>query len=110
MTLVGLVGTMHAIAVELSRPDLGEMNMTEEKSAFRQGETCELERSRFVEQTELDLLGMRGEQCEVAPTAFRGGPERIRRPRGHAHLRLPDQEVLSREAANSIELNRVAAQ
>src|SRR5207244_10758748 len=100
MALVGLVGTVHAIAVELSRPDVGQMDMPDVVRALRQDETCALALSRFVEQAKLDLLGMRGEQREVGPTAFRGGSERIRRSRGHAHLRLPDQEVPSREAAN----------
>src|SRR5258705_12250581 len=35
---------------------------------------------------------MRGEQREICSTAVGSGPERIWRPRGHAHSRLPDEE------------------
>src|SRR5262249_30371731 len=82
------------------RPDICEMDMPDVARAFRQDETCVLTLSRFVEQTKLDLLGMRGEQRKVCSAAISGGPERIRRARGHAHSRLPDEEDGSERGNN----------
>src|SRR4051794_19862225 len=100
MPLIGLIGTVDAIAVALSRSDVSEMNVPDVIRAFRQSETFALALSRFIEQAKLDLVGMRGEQREVCSPAVGGGSERKRRPRGHAHLRLPDQEGGSKRRNN----------
>src|SRR5262245_32616237 len=88
MALIGLVGTVDAIAVELSRAHLVEMHMPDVLRALRHDHACALAGAGRIEQTELDLFGMRGEQREVRPTAIDRCPERMRHPRGNAHSRL----------------------
>src|SRR5262245_55395232 len=79
MALIGLIGTVDAIAVELPRPHLIEMHMADILRALRHDHACALAGAGRVEQTELDLLGMRGEQRKVRSPAIDRCPERIRR-------------------------------
>src|SRR5262245_5354224 len=106
MALIGLIGAVDAIAVELSWAHLVEMHMPDILRALWHDHTCVFAGSDRIEQAELDLFGMRGEQREVGASAIGRCPERIGRPRRNAHSRLPRRHAV----ANSIETDRMAAQ
>jgi hypothetical protein len=59
MALIGLVGTVDAIAVELSWAHLVEMHMPDILRALRHDHACALAHTSRIEQAELDLLGIR---------------------------------------------------
>ena len=88
MALLGLVRTMDAVAVVLAGADIGQIAVPDVIRPFRQRHTLALA-TTGVEQAELDLLRMRGEQREVGAAAVEGRPERIRHAGRNAHVSDP---------------------
>src|SRR3546814_13606312 len=68
---------MHAVAVVLPRANVGQVAVPDLVRVLRQGDALELAAAGAVEETELDLLGMGGEEGEGHARAVPGGPERI---------------------------------
>src|SRR3546814_10760155 len=78
MARLRLVGAMHAVAVVLPRANVVQVAVPDLVGVLRQGDALQLAAAGAVEEAELDLLGMGGEEGEVHARAVPGGPERIR--------------------------------
>jgi hypothetical protein len=101
---------MHPIAVELSGAHIIELHMPDIAGPLRQDHASALVCSGRVEQAKLDLFGMRGEQSEVSSPAICRCPERMARSRARAHSWGLIALRAGWRAANSIEMDRMAAQ
>src|SRR3546814_147782 len=77
MARLRLVGAMHAVAVVLPRANVVQVAVPDLVGVLRQGDALQLAAAGAVEEAELDLLGMGGEEREVHARAVPGGPERI---------------------------------
>ena len=77
--LLGLVGAVHAVAVELPRPRLRKVAVPDEIGALAKRDALRLAPSRLVEEAELDPLGVAREEGEVHALAVPRRPERMRR-------------------------------
>src|ERR1700730_12717052 len=73
----GIVRTIDAITIERARPRIGQIAMPDLIAAFRQGAARDLAHARGVEQAELDLRRIGGEEREIDPLAVPGGAQRI---------------------------------
>src|SRR5262249_51185846 len=93
MAGVGLVGPVHAIAVELTGPDVGEIDVPHVLAALGHRYAPLLAPPGAVEQAELDLSGVRREQRKGGAAAVPGGAERI----GCAGSYLPVAKPQERE-------------
>ena len=80
VALVRLVGSMHAIAVDCSRRDPGQIAMPDLIGVFRQVDADGLTLALLVEQADLDSVRMRREQREIDPFAVPCRAERMRQP------------------------------
>ncbi len=87
--LVGLVRPVDAIAVVLPCGDVGEMPVPHVAGSLRQRDARELAAVRAVEQAQLDLFGVRGEQREVGPATVDGRAQRMRRAGREPHASAP---------------------
>ncbi|MGY4481780.1 hypothetical protein ACVWWR_000971 [Bradyrhizobium sp. LM3.2] len=65
MPLLGLVGAMHAITVELAGRNVVEIAVPDVLGALRQFDALEFAAALRVEQAQLDLLRVGGEQREI---------------------------------------------
>src|SRR4029453_105700 len=78
VTVTGRPGPVHAVAVELPGPHVGETRVPHEAVSFGERDACRFARViRPVEQAELDRGGMLREEREVHPLAIPGGTERV---------------------------------
>ena len=88
------VGPVHAVAVELARPHVGQVAVPDHVGLLGQRD-----RQRFdfgvgrIEQAELDSRRMLGEQREVDADAVPGRAQRIRRARPDAQIVLGHRRV-----------------
>ncbi|CAM4196786.1 hypothetical protein ROMU108268_19215 [Roseomonas mucosa] len=80
----GLVGAMGAQPVDEAGLRAGEIAVPDLVGAFRQGVAGQLLAARGVEDADLDLFRMGGEDREVDPETVPIGSERIRPPGGEA--------------------------
>ena len=71
--MLGLIRPVHAIAVELPGADAGKMPVPDIAGSLRQRDARNL--AAGVEQAQLDLLRMGGEQGEVRSAIVDGRPE-----------------------------------
>src|SRR5205085_1739475 len=77
MALIGLVGPMHAKAIESARADLGHPAVPDLVAILGQLDARRLSLAPFVEQADLDLRRVRGEKREVDSFAVPRGALRI---------------------------------
>jgi hypothetical protein len=90
---LGLVEPVHPVTVELPRPDVGKISVPHILGALRQCDARLLAPAVAVEQAQLDLLGIGGEQCEIGTPAIPRGAEPVWRPGGHALVRSQPGEL-----------------
>src|SRR6202034_4871057 len=69
VALLGRIGTVNAIAVKLAGRDVIQIAMPDVFGALGQFDALDLAPALAVEQTELDLLRIGGEQREVGPAS-----------------------------------------
>src|SRR5438105_3016735 len=81
MSGLRLVGTVNAIAIELSGSRLRQVAMPDVFRAFRQRDAFNFPPAARFEQAKLDLFGVGRKQCEIGPGSVPGGSERMRRTR-----------------------------
>ena len=72
MALFGLVRTMHAIAVHLSRPDAARCSRARSRRCIRAARCAAAPSRRDIEQTQFDLGGVRRKQGEIDAFAVPG--------------------------------------
>ena len=72
---VGLVGAVHAVAVDLPGVGVGQVAVPDLVGVFGQFDTLQFTLALGVEQAELHLGGMGGKQREVDPQAVPGGAQ-----------------------------------
>ena len=87
-----IVGAVNAIAVELARLGVGQIDVPDVLGALRHRDAVDLVPPALVEQAKLDLLGGAGEQREVRAAPVPGGAERMRRARGDSPVRLQERD------------------
>ena len=87
-----LVGPVHAIAVELARRHVGEINVPDVLGVLRQGDAVGLAPAGAVEQAEIDARRVGGEQREVGAAPVPGRAERVGRAGAHMPARLQERE------------------
>jgi hypothetical protein len=78
MPILGLVGAMDAIAIDLARPDAADPAMEDLVGVFGQLDALQLRAAIGVEQADLDLGGIGREQREVHALPVPGGAARMR--------------------------------
>src|SRR6201999_555115 len=86
MALLGCVGAVDAIAVELSGRDVVEVAVPDVLGPLRHFDALELAAALAVEQAQLNLLGIGREQREVSPASVPAGAEARMRSGGKTHL------------------------
>jgi len=79
MAVLRFVGTADAIAVDQPGLGVGEVAVPDLVCAFGQRNAIGLTPPGRVEQAQIDLLGMRGEHCEISSQAVPSGAQRIGR-------------------------------
>ena len=85
MAVLGCVGAVHAIAVELPGRDIVQIAMPDVLGAFRQLDALELAAALIVEQAQLDLLRVGREQREIGAAAVPACAETRKGSGGEAH-------------------------
>src|SRR5690606_16180669 len=87
----GLVRPVHAVAVDLPRACLRQVAMPDLVGALVEDDSPGFVAAFGVEQAELDLQCVAGEECEIDALAVPGRAQRIRpaRPRTFSHRRSP---------------------
>src|SRR5689334_3605437 len=79
MSLLRRIRAAHAIAVQLSGSDLGQIEVPDLVGLFPQGDTRHLlRRVWLVEETQLHAYGIFGEERKIDARAVPRGAERIR--------------------------------
>ena len=78
MPLVGVIGPVRAIAVDRPRPEVGHVAVPDLVPVLGQLDARRLRLARRIEQAQLDLGGVRGEQREIDPFTVPEGPLRVR--------------------------------
>src|SRR5262245_51635091 len=78
MPRIGPIRAMDTIAVDRARPRIGQKAVPHIIGIFGEHDTFELLLTGIVEDAELDLGGVRGEQREVHPQSGPGRAERMR--------------------------------
>ncbi len=73
-----IVGPVHAVAVELARPDLGQVAVPDLVGEFGQRDPLGLAPSLRIEEAELDLLRVGGEDGEIDPASIPGRAKGMR--------------------------------
>src|SRR4051812_36151965 len=76
---------MHAVAVELAGRDVVEIGVPDILGALRQLDTLELAAALHVEQAQLDLLRVGGEQREIGAASVPASAEACGRSSSQAH-------------------------
>jgi hypothetical protein len=94
VALFGVVGSVDPVAVELAEPPVGQVAVPLLVGALPHLDALDLCLARRVEEAELDLLGVLGEEGEVDPLPVPGRPERVR-------LSRPDDALLLTQRSNS---------
>ena len=85
VAVLGLVGAMHAIAVELAGRDVVEIAVPDVLGALRQLDALEFAAALAVEQAQLDLLRVGGEQREIGAASVPACAEACGRSGSQAH-------------------------
>src|SRR5438094_264574 len=89
MALGRFVRAVHAIAIELPGPDVGEITVPNEVRALAHLDALRFERVvGLLEQAQLDGFGVLGEEGEVHSLPVPRGPLRIGAARPHPHYGL----------------------
>ena len=78
VAVLGLVGAVDAVAVELAGADVGHIAVEDLVGIFGQRDPLDFLAAVLVEQAELDLGGVGGEDREIGPLAVPGGAARVR--------------------------------
>ena len=89
---------MHAIAVELARPHVGQVTVPDQIGLLTQRHTVAFGSRDAVEQTQFDARGMGGKEGEVHSSPIPGGSQRIGATGPDSH-RIPvyDEGTLMRK-------------
>src|ERR1051326_1906183 len=77
-TALRRVGTVHPVAVELPRRDIGEIAVPDVLGALGQRDASGLAAAVAVEQAQLDLLGIGGKQRKVGTAPIPRRAQRVR--------------------------------
>ena len=77
MSVLRVVRPVEPIAVEQARPGVGKVAMPDEVGALEQLDALHLAPPLGIEETQLDALGVLGEQREIDARPFPGGAEGI---------------------------------
>src|ERR1700722_5641125 len=85
VAVFGLIGPVHAIAVELSGRDVVQITVPDVFTSFRQFDAFQFAPALAVEQAELDLLRVGGEQREIGAPAVPACTETRERSGGQSH-------------------------
>lgn len=93
MAAIGIVRAMHPIAVELPGRDVVEVAVPDVFGALRQFDPFQLAPALGVEQAELHLVSVGGEQGEVGAAPVPGRSETGVGSGGEAHSECPDHEI-----------------
>ncbi|MNT25980.1 hypothetical protein D3C72_1615270 [compost metagenome] len=80
MTIGRIVGAMHPIAIQCSRPGVGQVAVPDLVGEFRQGDALDFCLAVGVEQAQFDLRGIRGKNREVDARAVPRCAQRIGQP------------------------------
>jgi hypothetical protein len=94
VALSGVVGSVNPVAVELAEPPVGQVAVPFLVGALPHLDALDLSSARRVEEAELDLLGVLGEEDEVDPLPVPGRPEWVR-------LSRPDDALVLTQRSNS---------
>src|SRR5271170_7182573 len=86
VALIGLIGAVHAIAIDCARPDPRHVAMPNLIGVFGEIDARGLALAFLVEQADLDSARMRREQGEIDAVPVPGGPERVWQPLGDLGL------------------------
>jgi hypothetical protein len=86
MTGLGLVRTMHAIAIDSARPQSRDVHVPHFVGVFGQLDAFEFVLARLVEQAQLDLRCIGGEEREIDAPAVPCRAERKRQALGNAGI------------------------
>src|SRR5258707_10913899 len=111
VTVLGLVGSMNAIAIELPGRNVVQITVPDVFGALGQFDAFELATALRVEQAKLDLLRVGGEQCKIGSPAVPACTEACGRSRGQSHALAFRYEKYSCQGRDSeIELGHQAVQ
>src|SRR2546430_560652 len=96
MTVLGLVGTVHAVPVELTRTNVGKVGVAYLVRPLAQRDARRLDLVlRAIEETEIDAAGILGEDREVDAFTVPGRTERIRISRPYPNPTLTHRELVA---------------
>ena len=76
VAVLGVIGAVHAVAVDCTGAGIRQVAVEDLVRVFGQLDAFDLGLALVVEQAELDLVGVGGEQREVYPRPVPGGPKR----------------------------------
>src|SRR3954447_7539690 len=94
VTVLRLVRTIDAVAVELSRRDVVQIAVPDVLGPLRQFDPLDLPSALAIEQAELDLFGIGGKQGKIGPSSVPGCSETGVASCSQAHcVRLPGREI-----------------
>src|SRR5262249_53893309 len=93
VTLLRRIEAMHAIAVAPASRDAGDIAVPEIACAFGKREPRDFLRSGVVEEAELDLLRMRGEEHEIRAVGVRGNAKRFGEAGSDLETHYPSSEA-----------------
>ena len=77
VSLQGLVGAMHAVAVKLSRFHVRQIAVPDFVGVFRKLDAGDLDTAAFVEQAKFDTLGVCGKESEVGTLSIEARAELV---------------------------------
>src|SRR5262249_53983047 len=89
-----LVGSVHAITIQLTGNDVAHVAVPDVFRPLGQHDALELAPALAVEETHSNLCGRGGEQSKVSPATAPGRAQRRRRAGRQPFLRVPEREKL----------------
>src|SRR5438128_1600630 len=103
-----LIGTVHAVAVELAGRYVGQVAVPDVVAAIRQREALELAPPLGIEQAQIDLLGIGREQGKVGSPPIPCCTQGMRLALLDAHSNLRNEEQRSERREREAELGMLA--
>src|SRR6516225_2201465 len=85
MAVLRLIGAVNAVAIDLSRRNVVEIAVPDILAALRQLDALQLASAQIVEQAQLDLGGVGGEQGEIGTPAVPACTEARMASGGQSH-------------------------
>ena len=77
MTVEGIVGAMHSVAIQEARACVWQVSVPDLVRIFRKRDPLDFPASRVVKEAKLDLLGVCRKQGEIDSLAIMGRPQWI---------------------------------